>query len=673
MRSLILFIGLLPLFAQEASKPAAAPDPAATQEKKAEDAKPAGGDQSAAAAPAAAGPTSDRVMTGSVDVGYRWVDQTGNLAAYRTVVNLGEGPKLLNFDFNLTNPNGKWYDKINAYGNNWGGEPNSVVRLDMTKQRLYDFLIDYRNIAYYNFLPSFANPSVNPGVFQPQKGYDTRRHMFDTELRFRPGARITPYFAYNRNWGDGTGVVNFVSSGNEYPVFNSLFDKTDQYRGGVNMQWNKFHVTLEAGGTEFADDQQASTRDRDPGNRTAPYLGQTLFLQNLTQSYGVTGNSVFERAVVTATPWSWIDLSGQFLYSQPKTNTAYTQTATGNFVNLTALQFFNSNLESIAANANQPHTSGVANMELRPFRRIRILESFMTDRFHTASAAAWFDLTINTQAVPVNSTDRLEVNYNRQQVQANIEVARWLTIRGGHRYVWGDALVRAPRFVPGPSQSAELNQQVGLFGLQIRAAQRLWINGDAEVASTDKVYFRTSLADYKKGSIRARYQAANSLQLTGNFVALTNENPNPAINFDMKSYMASAGFLWNPAGGKRATVLGDYTYSTLSTRIGFFEPQALIPALSRYVEHAHIGTTMVDLNAPFGGKHAARLSAGGSFYSSGGSRPTSYYTPMVRLSAPLQEHAHLFAEWRHYQMSETYYSFEGFRAHTFTVGLRLTR
>jgi hypothetical protein len=661
----------LPLFGQEASKPTQ--ERAANQEKKAEEAKPEEKPADQAAPAAAAGPTSDRVMTGSVDVGYRWVSQAGNPAAYRTVVNLGEGPKLLNFDFNLTSPNGKWYDKITAFGNNWGGDPNSVLRLDMTKQRLYDFTVDYRDIAYYNFLPSFANPNVNPGVFSPQKGYDIHRHMFDTELRFRPGARIIPYFAYNRNWGDGTGVTNFVTSGNEYPVFNSLFDKTDQYRGGVIMQWNKFHVTLEGGGTQFADNQQASTRDRNPGNRTTPYLGQTLYLQDLTQTYGITGNSVFERAIVTATPWSWIDLSGQFLYSQPKADTTYDQTGTGNFVNMTTLLFSNTNHEFVAANASQPHSSGVANIEIRPFRRVRILEAYMTDRFHTASAAAWSDLTVNAQAVPVNSADRLEVNYNRQQVQANVEVTKWLTIRGGHRYVWGDALVRAPKFIPGPSQSAELSQQVGLFGLQLRMSQKLWVSGDAEIASADKVYFRTSLADYRKGTVRARYQATNSFQFTGNFVALTNENPNPAIKFDMASYMVSTGFLWNPKGGKIATVLGDYTYSNLHTSLGYFQPQSLTPATSLYNEHAHIGTTMIDLNAPFGGKRAAKLSAGGSFYTSGGSRPTSYYTPIVRLSAPVYEHAALFAEWRNYQMAETIYSYEGFRAHTFVVGLRLIR
>ena len=36
-----------------------------------------------------------------------------------------------------------------------------------------------------------------------------------------------------------------------------MFDKTDNYRGGVRLEFNRFHVTLEQGGTTLRDDQQA--------------------------------------------------------------------------------------------------------------------------------------------------------------------------------------------------------------------------------------------------------------------------------------------------------------------------------------------------------------------------------------------------------------------------------
>jgi hypothetical protein len=677
MKLLILCLGLLPLVAQEPAKPA--PTPPATEEtqppqeaQKEEAEKQEAAQPAAEQAPATA--ASDRLFTGTIDFGYRWrSDVAGNLDAYRTTVNLGEGVKLFNFDLSSQNSGGKFYDRLLLFGNNWGGEPNSATRLDIGKQRVYDFHFDYRNIAYFNFLPSFANPGINPGVFQTQRGYDIRRRMIDTELRFRPGTRITPYVAYSRNWGDGHGVTNFVSDGNEYPVFNRLYDKTDQYRAGVNLEFGRFHVTFEQGGTTFKDDQNVSTDDPNRGNRLTPFFGQTLLLNGLRQAYHVRGDSIFERVLATATPFSWMDVSGQFLYSRPQTDARYEALSTGNLVDLTTLQFMSSQREFAATNANQPHKSGVVNLEIRPFRRVRILESFTTDRFRTMSSTAVLDLTVATpQVLSQLTADRLEVNYNRQQVQANVDVFRWLTVRAGHRYVWGDAEVRAPETFLAPRQQADLEQNTLLFGTQVRFAQKLWINGDAEIASSDRVYFRTSLADYRKGVVRARYQLLNSLSLTANFTALTNENPNPAVRFDMRSHLSSAGFLWSPGGGRRVTILGDYTYSSLKSDLSYLEPQDLFPALSRYRENAHTGTALVDV-APVSGKYAPRFSAGGSFFTSGGSRPTSYYTPLVKLDVPLHESARVFAEWRHYGLSETLYSYEGFRAHIFMMGLRLVR
>ena len=271
-----------------------------------------------------------------------------------------------------------------------------------------------------------------------------------------------------------------------------------------------------------------------------------------------------------------MDFNGSFLYSRPETDVKYTQNNTGNFVNLTALQFYNSETEMAVGNASMPHTTGNVNLEFRPFRRVRILESWMTDRYDTTSAIDISNLTnLTPQAVATLGADRMIVNYNQQQVQANIDVFSWLTVRAGHRYVWGDAQVRAPLENDLPVENGQLSQQVALFGTQLRFGQKLWINGDAEIAAADQVYFRTSLGNYRKGTVRACYQLRSNFGLTGNFSALTNESPNSAWKFDLTNYAESLGFIWSPQAGKRITVLGDYTRSALATNTTYYTPQDL--------------------------------------------------------------------------------------------------
>ena len=62
------------------------------------------------------------------------------------------------------------------------------------------------------------------------------------------------------------------------------------------------------------------------------------------------------------------------------------------------------------------------------------------------------------------------MNYNRQQTDVFFDVTSKLTVRGGYRYVWGDATVLAGTLSQtGPLASGELNRNVGLAGVTIPA------------------------------------------------------------------------------------------------------------------------------------------------------------------------------------------------------------
>ncbi len=630
MRLLVAVLLSVPLLAQEASTP-----------------KPAEAQPPASAA--------ERWISGSVEVGERWVsDVGGSFAAYRSVVNLGSGPKLLGLDLSY-----------------------NTVRVDAKKDRLYDFTFDYRNIAYFNALPSFADPTIAQGVLLNQQSFDIRRRMFDTRLDLFPSGRIIPYLAYSRDSGSGTGITDFQTTSDEFAVADILRDKTDNYRGGVRFELSRFHLTLEQGGTTFKDDQRAyQGNGTNFGNRTTTYLGQRLLLSTLDQAYGVRGDSIYSKALFTANPFSWVNLYGQFLYSLPETNVSYDLAAAGKLVSpLSNVAFVTAQRSFLTSQAKQPHTSGSFGGELRLHRRLRVFESLMTDRFHTAGTLLT-DLELltptATSALGPVGLQPLVLNYNRQEVNVMFDLTSKLTLRGGHRYVWGDALVRASDLSQtGPQEQGKLKTHVGLAGLTFRPAQKLSVNFDYEAASADRNYFRTSLQDYQKGRGRARYQVLNSLTLSANFSVLHNENPASGVNYNFLSRENSISAFWTPGAGKRITLLGDYTRSTLRSDLSYLIPQQLTPARSLYRENAHIATAILDLNLPKVNKEAVKLSVGGSLFVSDGSRPSQYYQPIGRLSFPLFRKAHWVSEWRWYNLAERFYMYEGFRTHQFVTGLRL--
>ena len=678
MRFLILLLASIPLLAQAQPEAKPAEAQAKPEEKKPEAAPEAKPEEKKTESPAPT-PPAEQLLTGSIDFGYRVLgDVRGNFNSYRSVVNLGEGPKLFGWDLSFQDPKRRWFDRIDTQGNAWGGEPYSTARLNARKFGVYDFTFDYRNIAYFNYLPSYADPTVNiaRGQFLNENAFDIRRRHLNTELDLFPGRRIVPYFSYRRDWGAGNGVMDFVGPGNEYPVATQYSDHTSSFQGGVRFECSRFHLTLEQGGIKFGDDQRLTNSVQNFGH-VPGFLGRPLYLTALDQRYAIDGSGLFSKVLATAHPWSWLDLYGQYLFSQPKTDVAYNQSNTGQFVVPAQLLFYSGQTEVVSAAAKRPHTSGGFGAELRPWRRLRILESLSTDRLHEGAGGFIADQLLNPS--PISSTqaviaDRLVWNYNRQQVDALVDLTSKLTLRGGYRYVWGDAIVRAPGLSQtGPLESSELRQQAGLAGLSFRAAQKLLLNFDFEGGASDRTYFRTSLHDYQQARIRARYQAAASLTFSAYFWVLNNENPSPGISYQYLARNNSFSVAWTPAGGKRLSLMGDYARSSVRSDINYRVPQDGSTERSFYRDNAHTATAAIDVALPAYAGLTPRLSFGGSLFRSAGSRPANYYQPLLRASLPLHKHISWNTEWRWYGFGEQFYLYEGFRAHLFMTGLRLTR
>ena len=617
-------------------------------------------------------------FTGSINVGYRWrTDVAGSFNTYRSVVDLGAGPKLLDAEFTILDPKKRLFDRIEARGYNWGDDPYTTLHVNARKARLYDFNADYRNIAYFNSVPSFADPLLSRGVILNERSFDVRRRMSSFELNLLPGNWLVPYLAYDRNSEYGDGITTFVTDGNEYPLPDRIRNSTNNFRGGVRLGLRRWHVTVEQGGTTFRDDQQVFSTERNAGNNNTTFFGQSLSLGNLRQQYGIRGTSVYSKALFTANPATWADVYGQFLYSQPKNDVTYQQFKTGNFASLSPLLFYTGQQYLLSAQSKLPHTSGSFGVELRPFRRLRFVQSWLTDRLHNAGASQASQILVPAPATPpqlLPQSTRLLSNYSQEQVDLFFDVSRKLTLRGGYRYVWGNGstLVLPIQGLLTPD-SGELRRNVGIGGFTFRASQKLVLSGDVEAASSDRTYFRTSLNDYQKMHARSRYQALGSLSVSANFSLLNNQNPATGVQYDYLARQSSLSLFWSPQGGKRFTLQGDYTRSTIRSDISYLVPQILNPARSFYRDNAHLSSAILDVALPGYRKLAPKLSLGGSLLISSGSRPTSYYQPLGKLVLPVSKHVAWVSDWWYYGFGEAFYSYEGFRTHLVSTGLRFTR
>jgi len=677
MRSFILIAACLPLFAQDAQTPPA-------QANQNPPAAPAAAPTPAAQAPATAPaespvPSGESWLTGSIDLGYRWrSDVSGSFLTYRSIVDLNSGFTLVGADFIIRDPQHRLFDTIKVRASDWGDQPYESLHVAISKTKLYEFNADYRDFAYFNDLPSYADPLFSRNFALDEQAFDQRRRFADFSLELLPGNWLVPYVDFSRDSESGHGSSVFVTDVNEFPVPDTLSDRTNLYRGGVRFHFHRFHATIEEGATNYKEDQNLYQLpgSANYGNNPAPFFGETVDLTTLAASYGINGSSYYTKALFTANATNWLDLYGQFLYSVPSSTVHYNQFDTGNLALESQLLFYSSQEFLLTAAARLPHTTGSAGAEIRPIKRVRIVESWLTDRLSNAGSATSTNNLISTPSEQIASTlaTSLLSNYNQNQIDLFFEAHKKLTLRAGYRYVWGnanDAIVPAVDLVSADQGS--LHRNVALGGFTYRPIQRISVTGEAEVASSTGAYFRTSLYNYQKVRGQIRYQATKSLTFSSDFLMLDNQNPVPGVNYDYSMRQESLSLFWAPGASKYFDLEGSYTRSGIVSNIGYLAPQDLSTQLSRYVDDAHIATGLVNVKFPHKGAVAPRLSAGGSMFISSGSQPTSYYQPVVSLWLPLSKHVTWFTDWRYYGYGEVFYLYEGFHAHTLTTGLRFSR
>lgn len=626
------------------------------------------GEPSATPAPPAAEPN----FTGDIEVGYRIIPNiSGNANAYRTVIDLNEGLKLFGADATIINPNHHWFDRLDLHVTSLGDEPYQAGTLNIWKRNIYRLTVDWRDIAYYDFLPSFANPFASTGGTLNENSYGTRIHTTEVRLDLFPDSRFTPYLAYGRNGQYGGGITSYVASQNNYPVATNYSDSTNDYRAGLSYNGMRFHANIEEGGTTFKDDQGASDNYFNAGTLLTPFLGENLYLTGLDELYYIRGHSVYTKASFGANPVSWASISGQFVYAEPRVNVNYNENSAGNFYYTALVAFYTSGQDTVTGSANMPHPSGNINLELRPFKRLRIEEFWMTDRLHNAASDVLSELLLfpaGTLTPTTLSAMRLSDNYNQQEIDAYFDATSKLTLRVGERYVWGDATITAPSIVGTPYESGSLSQNVGLIGISYRAAQKFRVNIDYEYAQSSGQYFRTSLRNYTKFRVHGSYDVKPSLRFGADYSLLSNSDPDAGVHYTFSSLGGSFSMNWLPKGGKWFSALLDYTRSAVQSDIIYIVPETFTPATSLYHENAHTGTAYISVRW---------VSFGGSLFVSSGSRPTQLYQPFARLSIPIHKHISWNAEWRYYGFAEgdivPYYVLEGFRSNQIMTSLRFTR
>ena len=179
----------------------------------------------------------------TVELGYRATWINGNRNTYNTFVDLNEGIRLLNYtlDMRSIDHRGLAFDDLSFSNFGYGGDPNNVSRLRISKNKWYDFRGLFRrdqNFWDYNLLANPLNPTGSkptvPIAVSPN-ALNLARRMQDYDLTLFPQSSLRFRLGYSRVVGDGPGFESY-DSGIQPLLTTNLRTTENVYRAAVDFR-----------------------------------------------------------------------------------------------------------------------------------------------------------------------------------------------------------------------------------------------------------------------------------------------------------------------------------------------------------------------------------------------------------------------------------------------------
>jgi hypothetical protein len=193
----------------------------------------------------------------SIELGGHIVGADGNPQMYSTFVNLGSGPRILGTELSMQSKNhaGVLFDSLYLSSFGFGGDPENLARLRISKNKWYNFVALYRRDKNYFDYNLFANPlNLNAGVTTCAVGcaqavtasslpwytdsphlQTTTRNMGDFLLTLLPESAISFRLGYARN--DTSGTIDTTAG---QPFVTILTEdsgwRSDRYQWGVDLK-----------------------------------------------------------------------------------------------------------------------------------------------------------------------------------------------------------------------------------------------------------------------------------------------------------------------------------------------------------------------------------------------------------------------------------------------------
>jgi hypothetical protein len=352
-----------------------------------------------------------------VELGYRFVDVSGNDQEYRTQINDRPGVLLRSLDYTAPGSLG-FLDTLQITGSDIGAGPAGQFRLLAAQTDVFRLNFTWRETDLYSALPAFANPLLDSGLIPGQQTWNRTRNIYDVQLDLLPGKIVSPILGYTRNVYDGPGTTTYHVGENEFLLDQQVHSVDQLYRIGLNFNYNDIHAGFTQGWRQYSwEDVETLAPGAGSGNVTTPILGQPVTAQTISSTERDKVDTPVTNAWLSANLFGRLKIIGTFVKADASDDTNYVEGDLGQFLSFELARFFSGLAEDVSSKARTDYWRASGQAEISVTSNIQVVGGWLENSRELDGTALISDLYVDTVDYAGQSTGNL-----LQEINAHTEI-----------------------------------------------------------------------------------------------------------------------------------------------------------------------------------------------------------------------------------------------------------
>ncbi len=523
------------------------------------------------------------VVHSSWEFGYRSTDVTGSEGMYDTLVDLHQGPRLLDETLSMQSVDhqGLLFDDfyVNSFG--WGGDPDNALRMRMDKDKWYNLQGSFRrdqNFFDYDLLVNPLNPPTSapsiPVENSPHE-FDTTRRMSDVDLTFLPQSRISFRLGYSHNNMTGP-VYSSIHEGtdalllqpwntalNSYRIgadwkfaprsVLSYDEFLDYYRGDTDTKLAPFAPALLPNGTPVELGLSIDTGNKEPcglAKGTTSLISAGVLTNTNCSAYfsylrnqRIRTSTPTERLGLRSNYFQRVDFVASYAYSNADMTTPEYEAFNGLITRTSTRSFVG--IGTADATRVSDNLDGAATVRLT--RHVRLIDKFYLWAFRIPQNGVFSETDndcINPKActlltplsataptvTPTLTVSSFNQSLKRNQTELAWDISNKVGASIGYRY--GDRVFNDfPDFLAGDETNITVRENTALLGIWARPLPNLRLNFDLQDINYDNVIVRMAPRKESRYRFQAGYNPRPWAVFGGSINLLEDSNNNSLTNY----------------------------------------------------------------------------------------------------------------------------------------------